>query len=91
MVDVENDYIIKDGIREDTLEEMTLTFNTDSDDDDDSDSDMIDEEDRQLIDEALHLTSTETNKDNTTLTHQRVAQALQSFDPKSLESILPLP
>ena len=63
MVDVENDYIATDGIREDTLEEMTLTFNADSDDDDDnSDSDMIDEEDRHLIDRALHpTTSTETN------------------------------
>ena len=62
---MENDYIAKDGIREDTLEQMTLTFNADSDDDDDnSDSDMIDEEDRHLIDRVLHPTTpTETNTD----------------------------
>ena len=97
VVDVENDYIAKDGIREDTLEEMTLTFTADSDnDDDDSDSDMIDDEDRHLIDRALHpTTSTETNTDSTssTTTNPRrdLAQALQSFDPDSLESVLPLP
>ena len=94
MVDVENDYIAKDGIREDTLEEMTLTFNVDSDDDDDSDSDLIDDEDRHLIDRALHPSSpTETNTDSSSTTNTRrdLAQALQSFNPDSLDSVLPLP
>ena len=54
---VEKDYIAKDGIVEDTLEEMMLTITTDSENDSDSesDSDMIDKDDRQLIDRALHL------------------------------------
>ena len=94
VVDVENDYIAKDGIREDTLEEMTLTFNVDSEDDDDSDSDLIDDEDRHLIDRALHPSSpTETNTDSSSTTNTRrdLAQALQSFNPDSLHSVLPLP
>ena len=46
---------------------------------------MMDEEDRQLIHETLHLTSTETNTDNTTLTNQGwstvMAQTLSDFTP----------
>ena len=71
VVKVENDYIAKDGIVEDIVEEMTLTITPDSDDDSD-DSDMIDEDDRQLIDRALQQsTSTDSDKDTTICTNPR--------------------
>lgn len=101
VVDVENDYISKDGIVEDTLEEMTLTFTADSDDDSDidndsdSENDMIDEDDRHLIDNALQQsTSTDTDADtdttNSTNPRRNLAQTLQQFDANFLESVLPL-
>lgn len=52
VVDVENDYIKKDGIVEDTVEEMTFTIGEDSDDEA-LESNTIDDDDRQLIDRAL--------------------------------------
>ena len=44
--------MVKDGIVEETVEEMTLTITPDSDDDSE-DEDLIDEDDRQIIDRAL--------------------------------------
>jgi len=93
VVKVENDYIAKDGIVEDVVEEMTLTITPDSDDDSD-DSDMIDEDDRQLIDRALQQsTSTDSNKDTTICTNPRrdLTETLQQLDPNFLEAVLPLP
>ena len=55
VVKVEEDYMVKDGIVEETVEEMTLTITPDSDDED-----LIDEDDRQIIDRALErLTETD--------------------------------
>ena len=48
MVDIENDYIQKDGLREDTVDEMIINIGEDDSDDetDDDDDDLIDESDR---------------------------------------------
>ena len=68
---VEKDYMEKDGIIEDTVDEMTLTITPDSDDDSD-DEDLIDEDDRQVIDRVLQQsTSTETDWDTTICTNPR--------------------
>ena len=53
VVKVEEDYMVKDGIVEETVEEMTLTITPDSDDTSE-DEDLIDEDDRQIIDRALN-------------------------------------
>ena len=51
--------MVKDGIVEEAVEEMTLTITPDSDDDSE-DEDLIDEDDRQIIDRALErLTETD--------------------------------
>ena len=55
--------MVKDGIVEETVEEMTLTITPDSDDDSE-DEDLIDEDDRQIIDRALERL-TETDPQNT--------------------------
>ena len=93
MVKVENDYIAKDRIVEDIVEEMTLSITPDSDDDSD-DSDMIDEDYRQLIDRALQQsTSTDSDKDTTICTNPRrdLTETMQQLDPNFLEAVLPLP
>lgn len=90
---VENEYIEKDGIMEDTLEEMTFTINEDSDDED-SDSDMIDDNDRQLIDRALRQqqrsTSTDTSTTICTNPRKDLMHMFQDYDPQFLEAVLPL-
>jgi len=62
VVDVENEYIKKDGILEDAVEEMTFTVGGE-DSSDEEEEDMMDDNDRQSIDRALqqleHSTSTE--------------------------------
>ena len=59
VVKVEEDYTVKDGIVEETVEEMTLTITPDSGNDSE-DEDLIDEDDRQIIDRALEwLTETD--------------------------------
>ena len=59
VIDVENNYFDKDGIYEDTVEEMIIDLGED-DSDSECDSDieeLIDDDDRQLIDTALALSS----------------------------------
>ena len=65
VIDIENEYIEKDGIVEDTLDEMTIEIGVkdDSDDDDDEDDDiddLLDDTDRQVIDRALQAINTQT-------------------------------
>ena len=67
--------MVKDGIVEETVEEMTLTITPDSDDDSE-DEDLIDEDDRQIIDRALEQL-TETDPQNTsTCTNPGVCAAV---------------
>ena len=59
MVDVENDYYVKDGLVEDLIEEFVVEFGEDDDDcDSDDEKELIDDKDRRLIDNALHQTTT---------------------------------
>ena len=54
-MDVENKYIEQDGIVEDTVEEMRIEIGEEDNSDDVSDSDeLMDDDDRQIIDTALH-------------------------------------
>ena len=83
----------KDGIIEDTVDEMTLTITPDSDDDGD-DEDLIDEDDRQVIDRVLQQsTSTETDWDTTICTNPRrdLTETIQHLDPNFVEVVMPLP
>ena len=71
--------MVKDGIVEETVEEMTLTITPDSDDDSE-DEDLIDEDDRQIIDRALERL-TETDPQNTsTCTNPGVRATLCSSE-----------
>ena len=60
VVNIENNYIEKDGTLEDAVEEMTIDLG-ESDDDDDDDSDwedsLLDDDDRRLIDRSLEQSS----------------------------------
>ena len=92
VVKVEEDYMVKDGIVEETVEEMTLTITPDSDDDSE-DEDLIDEDDRQIIDRALEWL-TETDPQNTsTCTNPRrdLTETIQRLDPNLVHAVLPLP
>ena len=89
--------MVKDGIVEETVEEMTLTITPDSDDDsedkDSEDEDLIDEDDRQMIDRALERL-TETDPQNTlTCTNPRrdLTETIQRLDPNLVHAVLPLP
>ena len=84
--------MVKDGIVEETVEEMTLTITPDSDDDSE-DEDLIDEDDRQIIDRALERL-TETDPQNTsTCTNPRrdLTETIQRLDPNLVYAVLPLP
>ena len=92
VVKVEEDYMVKDGIVEETVEEMTLTITPDSDDDSE-DEDLIDEDDRQIIDRALERL-TETDPQNTsTCTNPRrdLTETIKRLDPNLVHAVLPLP
>ena len=91
VVKVEEDYMVKDGIVEETVEEMTLTITPDSDDDSE-DEDLIDEDDRQIIDRALERL-TETDPLNTsTCTNPRrdLTETIQRLDSNLVHAVLPL-
>ena len=78
--------MVKDGIVDETVEEMTLTITPDSDDDSE-DEDLIDEDDRQIIDRALERL-TETDPQNTsTCTNPRrdLTETIQRLDYRFLE------
>lgn len=89
VVKVEEDYMAKDGIMEDIIDEMTLTITPDSDDDSD-DEDLIDEDDRQVIDRVLQ--QSETDRDTTICTNPRrdLTETIQHLDPNFVEAVLPL-
>ena len=97
MVDIENDYIQKDGLREDTVDEMIINIgDNDSDDEtDDDDDDLIDENDRRLIDDSLKQfdnqidASTSTAPQTETCTNVRldILPTLQNYDSNFLDSV----
>ena len=99
VVDVENRYIEKDGICEDTVEEMRIEIGDEDDSDDDDDDyddvdDLLDDSDRQLIDRVLEQTSTSTSTqtaDVCTNVRRDLTERLQDYEPHFLESVLPLP
>ena len=87
-------YIEKDGICEDTVEEMRIEIGEEDDDSDDNGDELMDDSDRQLIDRALDDTSTSTPQTDTeTCTNPRrnLTDRLQDYEPNFLESVLPLP
>ena len=99
VVDVENRYIEKDGICEDTVEEMRIEIGDEDESDDDDDDyddvdDLLDDSDRQLIDRVLEQTSTSTSTqtaDVCTNVRRDLTERLQDYEPHFLESVLPLP
>ena len=94
VVDVENKYIELDGILEDTVEEMRIEIGEEDDDSDDDDDDLFDDNDRQMIDSALHeanMPSTSSNTDICTNPRRDLTERLQQYDANFLDSVLPLP
>ena len=84
--------MVKVGIGEETVEEMTLTITPDIDKDSE-DEDLIDWDDRQIIDRALEwLTETDT-QNTSTCTNQRhdLTETIQRLDPNLVHAVLPLP
>ena len=51
VVDVENDYFVKDGLVEDLIEELVVEFGEDDGCDSDDEEELIDLEDRRLMKE----------------------------------------
>ena len=94
VVDVENGYTEKDGICEDTVEEMGIEIGEEDDDSDDDGDELMDDNDRELSDRTLDDTSTSTPQTDTeTCTNPRrnLTDRLQDYEPNFLESVLPLP
>ena len=99
VVDIENDYIQKDGLREDTVEEMIINIGEDDSDDetDDDDDDLIDENDRRLIDDSLKQfdnqidasTSTAPQTETCINVRRDLLPTLQNYDSNFLDSVLP--
>ena len=87
--------IEKDGICEDTVEEMRIEIGDEdeSDDDDDDDVDeLLDDSDRQLIDRVLEQTSTSTQTSHVcTNVRCDLTERLQDYEPHFFKSVLPLP
>ena len=93
VVDVENKYIEQDGIVEDTVEEMRIEIGEEDNSDDVSDSDeLMDDDDRQIIDTALHGANVSSTSSDTICTNPRrdLTDRLQEYDTNFLESVLPL-
>ena len=86
--------IKKDGIVEDTLDEMVITISEEeSDDEDDNDDELIDDTDKQLVDRALceQSTASASTSDICTDSRQELdSDFLSSFDPIFLQNVLPL-
>ena len=99
VVDVENRYMEQDGIMEDTVEEMRIEIGEDEDsddeyEDDDGLDDLLDDDDRQIIDIALHeanMPSTSSDSDICTNPRRDLTERLQQYDTNFLDSVLPLP
>ena len=92
VVDIENNYIEKDGILEDAVEEMTIDLG-ESDDDDDDDSDwedsLLDDDDRRLIDRSLEQSSLSTHDKDPVMSAAR--NLSEQFWQDFLDAVLPLP
>ena len=93
-MDIENKYIEKDGIVEDTMEEMRIEIGEEDDDSDNDGDELMDDDDRQMIERALQeannpATSSET--DICTNPRRDLTESLQAYDPNFLDSVLPLP
>lgn len=91
VVKIENEYIKRDGIVEDTLEEMTIELGDDDSDDDDDDDDLMDEDDRRTIDRALQSTTNTQTNDPCTNPRRDLSHLFSQFSEDFLESVLPLP
>ena len=95
VIDVENNYFDKDGIYEDTVEEMIIDLGEyDSDSEYDSDiEELIDDDDCQLIDTALVLSS-DSGRDETRVesnARRDLSDVISGFNADFLASVLPLP
>ena len=92
MVDIENDYVQKDGLREDTVDKMIINIGED-DSDDETDDDLIDENDRRLIDYSLKQfdasTSTVPQTETCTNVRRDLLPTLQNYDSNILDMGLP--
>lgn len=92
VVDIEKEYFEKDGLVEDRVEEMIIHLGDEDSDDSDDEDDLIDEHDRQMIDNALRDTSVPVNpSDICTDPRQLETNTAQTMDQHFLDSILPLP
>ena len=95
MIDIENDYVQKDGLREDTVDKMIINIGEDDSDDetDDDDDDLIDENDRRLIDDSLKQfdasTSTVPQTETCTNVRRDLLPTLQNYDSNILDMGLP--
>ena len=100
VVDVENNYIQKDGILE---EEMIIEFGDDSSDEEEEEEEehdeLMDEDDRTLIDRVQQSTTTEStaststaNTDTHTNPRRNLSEVLlQQYEQNFLDNVLPLP
>ena len=102
VVDVENNYIKKDGILEEAVEEMIIEFGDDSSDEEEEEGEpdkLMDEDDGTLIDRVQQSTTTTESTASTstanTNTHTsprcNLSEALQQYEQNFLDSVLPLP
>ena len=71
VVDVENNYIQKDGILEEAVEEMVIEFGDDSSDEEEEEHDeFMDKDDRTLIDRVQQSTTTTESTATTSTANQ---------------------
>ena len=103
VVDVENNYIQKDGILEEALEEMIIEFGDNSSDEEEEEEEhdeLMDEDDRTLIDRVQQSTTTTestaimstANTDTHTNPRRNLSEVLlQQYEQNFLDSVLPLP
>ena len=96
---IEKNYIKKDGIVEDTLEEMVINIGEDESDDEEDEEDLLDESDRRMINTALrqhnstqqHMTTSPVKSNICTSPRRELANLLDKYDSQFLENVLPLP
>ena len=95
VVDIENDYILKDGILEDAVEEMVIDIGEDSDDDSDYNSDdeqdFMHEDDTQLIDKTrgeVSATSAEQSSANSSPQFDEAGPSTSAAGARSLTDLM---
>ena len=94
VVDAENDYIKKDWILEDAVEEIIIEIGLDDEESDGEEEDTLDDDDRQLINRTLQQsTDAQSTSTNSPIvdTHSRrdLNETFQNFDPQFLKDVLP--